>query len=974
MKFKRSFFTKSQTMKKILLLLVTVLINYTAFAQTSRDIKGVVRDSAGTSVIAATVKYIVGADTVFTRTDIDGEFTLKGVKSSTFLLTISSLGYQTLNKRFLYKDAETPIELDPIILRPQNRMLNEVVISGTPGVTIKEDTIIYRAADYPLRENALAEDLLKRLPGVEVDKDGNVSAQGKQITRVRINGKDFFGGDVKTATQQLPADMLESAQIIDDYGDQANLTGIRNGDPEKILNFTIRADRNKGYFARGSVGGGDKERYQANLTANTYNNSEQFSFIGNLNNTNSNVFNFGGGGGGFSGGGGGARVQQVGGGGGGGQRFQGGGGGMPGGGGFQGGGFSGGDGITSVGSVGLNYRKDYGAKISSYGNYSYSNRDNNVLSDQLQQNNFQSGLIIMDQLSAKNVINENHRFNWNVEYKPDTVNFIKFSPSFSYSATDDLGNSSYLQNLNGVLTSDGTTIYKTNSTSPNFGANLLLNHRFQKRGRNISLFVNANNSKSNQQDDQLTQYINYIASGNTNVYRNQDLFDENRSSNMSANLSYIEPLGKFSGLEFNYNHSTTNYRNERETFDVSPGGVSSLNMSLSNDYNYAFSTNRFGVNFRVNQQRFNYSFGLSAQPNVLEGNSVVQGVKTPYRNTGFNLIPSARYSYNFSRTRAFNAMYFGRANEPTYIQLQPIPDVTNPQFPVYGNPDLNAEFTHILNFRYNNFNFASGDVLFFNLSGNYTENKIVSNVVRSDVSGVGLVQETRYLNTDGYYTANAFYNYSKPFQEKKYVFSFNGSANYINNISFTDNIKNRGKNWIFSQGLNMQINPNKNLEFNPGLRYSFNTNTNDAITNNNTKVSSYAMNFNSRVYFLKTFLIGTDLSKTFNKGYSSSLAVNPFIINTYLEKQFLKDKSATLRFQAFDLLDENTSVSRQVSANTITDSQSNRLSRYFMLTFTMRIQKFSGRQPQQNSPDFRGPDRRTEAGGMIRREGGGPVH
>lgn len=966
-------------MKRILLLLAIIVTNYAAFSQTSRDVKGVVKDSTGTSVIAATVKYIVGADTMFTRTDIDGAFTLKSVKSSTFLITISSLGYQTLNKRFLYKDGDTPIELEPFVLKAQNRMLNEVVISGTPGVTIKEDTIVYRAADYPLRENALAEDLLKKLPGVEVDKDGNVSAQGKQVTRVRINGKDFFGGDVKTATQQLPADMLESAQIIDDYGDQANLTGIRNGDPEKILNFTIRADKNKGYFARGSVGGGDKERYQANLTANTYNNSEQFSFIGNLNNTNSNVFNFGGGGGGFSGGGGGARVQQVGGGGGGGQRFQGGGGPGGGGGGFQGGGgFSGGDGITSVGSVGLNYRKDYGTKLSSYGNYSYSNRDNDVLSDQFQQNNFQSSLIIMDQLSAKNVINENHRLNWNLEYKPDTVNFIKFSPSFSYSKSEDAGSSNYLQTQNSIRTSDGTTTYNTASKSPNFGANLLLNHRFQKRGRNISLFVNANNSQTDQQDDQLTQYINYAVSGNTNVYRNQDLYDQNKSSNVSANLSYIEPLGKFSGLEFNYNHSTTNYRNERETFDVSPGGASTPNLNLSNDYNYSFSTNRFGANFRVNQQRYNYSFGLSAQPNVLEGNSVVLGVTTPYRNTGFNLIPSARYSYNFSRTRAVNAMYFGRANEPTYIQLQPIPDVTNPQFPVYGNPNLNAEFTHILNFRYNNFNFTSGDVLFFNISGNYTENKIVSNIVRSDVSGVGLVQETRYLNTDGYYTANAFYNFSKPFKEKKYVFSFNGSANYINNISFTDNIKNRGKNWIFSQGLNMQINPNRNLEFNPGFRYSFNTNTNDAITNNNTKVSTYGFNFNSRVYFLKTLLFGTDLSKTINDGYSSSLAVNPFIINTYLEKQFLKDKSATLRFQAFDLLDENTSVSRQVLGNTITDSQSNRLSRYFMLTFTMRLQKFSGRQPQQqNGPDFRGPGqggerRQGEAGGMRREGGGGP--
>ena len=950
-------------MNKLLPLIIGFFISYGAMAQTSRDVSGVVKDSTGTSVIAATVKFIAGKDTIFTRTDIDGKFAFKDVKSSTFLITVSSLGYKALNKRFLYKDAATPLILDPITLKAENRMLGEVVISGTPSVTIKEDTIIYRASDYPLRENSLAEDLLKKLPGVEVDKDGNITAQGKAITRVRVNGKDFFGGDVKTATQQLPSNILESVQIIDDYGDQANLTGIRNGDPEKILNFTIRADKNKGYFARGTLGGGNKDRYQGSLTANTYNNTEQFSFIGNLNNTNSSVFSFGSSSG-FGGGGGSARVQSSAGGGssgGSGMRFTGGGSS----GGFQGFGGSS-DGLTDVGSIGLNYRKDYGTKLSSYGNYSYSNRNNAVLSNQLQQNNFQSSLISTDQSSEKNQISDNHRFSWNLEYKPDSINFIKFSPSFSYSGSTDVGSSNYIQSDNSRLSSDGTTLNNTVSKNPNFGANVLFNHRLQKKGRNLSLYVSANNAKTNQEDDQLTQYINYIVNGGTSaVYRNQELYDKNRNSNINANLSYNEPLSATTNLEFNYNHSTTNYKNERETFDLTPTGVSSFNTTLSNDYDYSFSTNRFGMNYRVNQKKYNYSFGLSAQPNVLEGSSVVMGVTTPNRNTGFNIVPSARYSYNFSRTRAFNATYFGRANEPTYIQLQPTPDISNPQYPVYGNPNLGAEFSHILNFRYNNFNFSSGDVLFFNLTGNYTENKIVSNIVRKMDPAIGLVQESRYLNTDGYYTTNAFYNYSKPFQQKKYVFSFNGSANYINNISFTDNLKNTGKNWIFSQGLNMQINPNKNFELNPGLRYSFNTNTNDAITNNNTKVSTYSLNFNSKVYFLKTWLIGSDFSKSFNNGYSSSLAVNPFIINTYLEKQFFKDKRATLRLQGFDLLDENTSVSRSVTGNVITDSQSNRLSRYVMLSFTMRIQKFSGKQPEQQQM---GPGMYNRDG----RPGGGP--
>lgn len=930
-------------MKKLLPLIIGIFISYAASAQTNRDISGVVKDSTGTSVIAATVKFIAGKDTLFTRTNVDGEFTFKGVKSSTFLITISSLGYQPINKRFLYKDGASPIKLDPITMKYENRELTEVVISGTPSVTIKEDTVIYRASDYPLRENALAEDLLKKLPGVEVDKDGNVTAQGKAITRVRVNGKDFFGGDVRTATQQLPANILESAQIIDDYGDQANLTGVRTGDPEKILNFTIRPDKNKGYFARGSAGGGNKDRYQASLTANTYNNKEQFSFIGNLNNTNSSVFNFGSGGG-FGGGGGGARVQSSGGGSGGGSRFTGGGG-------FGGGGNSqsaSSDGLTSVGSVGLNYRNDYGKKVSSYGNYSFSNNNNNVISDQLQQNNFQNSLISTNQNSLKNVIGNNHRLGWNLEYRPDSVNYIKFSPNFSYGASNNGGSTSYTQFDNLRLSSDGTTLNQTNSKNPNFGANLLLNHSFQKKGRNISLYISANNSKTNQEDDQLTQYINYIVNGGTsNVYRNQNLYDNNRNSRIFSNFSYNEPLSDKANLEFSYNHSTTTYKNERETFDIRPAGGSTFNTSLSNNYNYSFSTDRFGLNYRFNEKKYNYSFGLSAQPSVLEGKSVVMGVSTPNRNTGFNIIPSARYSYNFSRTRAVNAFYFGRANEPTYIQLQPTPDISNPQYPVYGNPNLGAEFTHILNFRYNNFNFKSGDVLFFNLSGNYTENKIVSNIVRSMDPAIGLVQESRYLNTNGYYTANAFYNFSKPFKDKKYIFSFRGSANYINNISYTDDVKNIGKNWIFSQALNMQINPNKNYELNPGLQYSLNTNTNDAITNNNTKVSTYTLNFNSKVYFLKTWLAGSDFGKSFNNGYSSALAVNPFIINTYLEKQFFKDKSSTLRFQAYDLMNENTSVSRAVTGNVITDSQSNRLSRYFMLSFTMRLQKFSGKQPEQ---------------------------
>ena len=322
-------------MVKTLLIFFISLFHFAAQAQHSRRVSGSVADSAGTKISIANVKLVSARDTLNTNTNDLGNFSFPNVISPVFQITITRLGFETTSRKYNYNEDLADLKLDPVVLKFESKLLNEVVVSGAPKITIKEDTVEYKASDYQLRENALAEDLLKKLPGVEVDKDGNVKAQGKTITKIRVNGKDFFGGDVKTATQQLPADLIDKIQIVDDYGDQANLTGIKNGDPEKILNIEMRPDKNKGYFARGTAGGGNKNRYQASLNANSVKDKQQVSFLGNLNNINSSVFNTGGGGGG-------TRVQITNGGG----RFGG------------GGAAGGGDGITQVGSLGLNYRDE----------------------------------------------------------------------------------------------------------------------------------------------------------------------------------------------------------------------------------------------------------------------------------------------------------------------------------------------------------------------------------------------------------------------------------------------------------------------------------------------------------------------------------------------------------------------------------------------------------------------------------------
>ena len=908
-------------MKHILSFFLLSLISLSAFSQSNYEVSGTVRDSSGLSVIAATVKLRSAKDSLFTRTNADGAFSFKGVKSGQFTLSITSLGFQSALRKYMYNEGEGNLALGVINLKNSSKQLNEVVISGTPTVTVKEDTLEFRAADYKLKDDAQVEDLLRKLPGVEVDKDGNVKAQGKAVTRVRVNGKDFFGGDVKTATQQLPANLIDKVQLIDDYGDQANFTGVKEGDPEKILNIQIRPDKNNGYFTQGRIGQGNEGRYQGNISANMFNKTQQISVQGNLNNTNTSLFN-------FNGGGGGARVQLGGGGGGGGARIQIGG----------GGGNAGGDGLTRVASVGLNYRDEWSKKLTSYGNYSYANRNNEVLRTTQQQNINTSGFLLNNQNSTSNTSSINHRFNWNLEYKIDSVNYLKVTPYFNLGQSNGTSANTFAFLQDGTsLISSGNNGGISSSETPNFGADALFNHRFGKRGRTASVTLSLSKNNTTQENDAINQTTPVgvpIA-----VYQRQVVSNNNTNTTTRSGISYIEPLSRTESLEFNWNFSLADYQNGRTTLGTNiPNGVLEIVPLQSNDYTYSFMTNRLGMNYRVTQKKYNYSLGLGVQPSLLSGTSVSN--QTSYRRTALNIIPVLRYSYNFSKTKEFNASYNGRNNEPSFNQLQPVTDVSNPQFPVVGNPNLKAEFSHNINIRYNNFNFEKGDVWFTNFSVNLTENKIVSNSAFLPGNKI----ETRYLNTNGFYSVNGFYTWSKPFAERKYTLSINGFANYSNNINFVDDQKNIGKNLIISQGASFQLNPAQWIELNPGVNYTANKNTYSISAQQNTKVSTWNFTFNGKAYIRKTWILGADFTKALNKGYTSGFAVNPFIMNTYLEKQFLKNKAASLRFQIFDVYNENTSISRSVTANSINDTRSNRLARYAMLTFSLKLQKFNGQQ------------------------------
>lgn len=904
-------------MKFYVAFITLFILHSNSYAQSGRTVSGTVKDTLNNSVIGATIKLTSSKDSLMIRTDIDGNFTIKDVKSATFLISITSLGYKNFNQRYFFNEENTPVTLPPIILKSQSQLLNEVIISGIPPVTVKEDTLEYRTKDYKLRDDALTEDLLKKLPGVSVDNNGNVTAQGQTVTKVRINGKDYFGGDVKTATQNLPADIVDKIQIVDDYGDQANITGIKTGDPNKVLDIHIRPDKNKGYVARATLAKGTDERYQASIAANALNNTQQIALLGNFNNTNTATFGIDGGGN---------------------SRFP-----------RPNNNSSSGNGITTLNSIGFNYRDDWSKKLASYGSYSYANNNNTLLTSSVQQNNYESDLILIAQDLNSNTITNSHRFNWNFEYKIDSLNYLKISPTFTYSKTDGDTNTNYNLTTNGISSPNTAVLTLAGSETPNVTGNILYNHRFRKKGRNISLDITGNTSKNIQTTD--------VTTNSSIVYQHQTQNINSNAPNYTSNLSYLEPLNKTSFLELNYVRYHAAYNNSRETNDIDQAGIVTLNNALSNKYNYTFTTDRIGVNYRVNEKKYNYYIGASVQPSALSGESKAIGIAT--RTTAFDIIPSGRFSYNFSKTRSFNVGFIGKRSEPSYTQLQPNIDQSNPQFPVQGNPNLNAEFIQTLRMRYNNFNFDKGDILFTVLSASYTRDKVVTNTTKYNSTG-NIIQQTDYLNANGYYTINGFYLWSKPFAEKKYVFSINGSVNYNNNISYIEGQKNTGKNWVLSQGFNAQINPQSWLEINPGVTYTYNTNNNDILTQTNTQVSTWAFSFNSKTYLRKTWLLGTDMRKNINSGYKN-ISQNPFIMNIYFEKQLLKGNIGALRLQAYDLLNQNANVTRTITGNSITDSRNNQLGRYFMLSFTLRLQNFSGISAQ-NILTPKGPRRGDGSG------------
>lgn len=917
-------------MKYFFSVVALMFLSLSGFSQKQVMVKGSVKTEDGKPLSGASVTlYYAGKkDSLKTVSNDKGAFTFNNVAPAKVQVVVSFIGFKKFANEYDYTGAFGEQNIWDIVMNPGDYTLETVTVEAAK-IQIKEDTVSYKIDSTMYRKNDNVEEVLKKLPGIEVDRTGKVTAQGKEVTRVKVNGKDFFGGDVTTATRELNADMVDRIQVIDDYGDQSAFTGVRDGEASKTLNIQLKKDKNKGYFGNVTAGAGTEDRYLGGLSLNLFNNDQQVSILGNINNTNASTFNFGNSGspmGAMMGGM--ARSMGIGrGGAGAGSAF---------------GNFGNNDGININKSLGINFKDQWGSKVSAYGSYSVSERNSLTINNTTQQNIFQNSSVTNIQNSNNDAVNTNHRFSFNVEYTIDSFNYIKFTPNVSYRNSDATNFSDFLFLANNdAKTNEGITSSISHSEAPNVSGTILFNHRFRTRGRTLSLNLNAGSSKTESTDDfQNLSTIYPLGGGSKDSALYQNILQDNENKNASVRASYIEPLNRKQSLEFNYAYSRQLTGNDRENYVVDPAtGQLTYIDSLSNIFDNTYITNRFGVNFRTNQKKFNYSVGLAVQPASIETNSITG--KYSFKQNIVNYFPLVRYAYNFSRSRSLSINYNGSTNQPSLTQLQPITDFSNPQFITIGNPNLRPEFNNVLSIRYNNFDFISGNVFFGNISASFTNDKIVSNVANK---GFG-VQETRYLNSDGYYTVSAFYNMSRPFQNRKYVVSLGGNASFFNNVSFVNDQRNKGRNWLLGQRLSFDYKLKKWLESSLAVNFSLNNSEYSLQKQLNNTTRAWTISHNSRIFLPKGLVFTYDIDKTINDGFANNVTVNPLIINANLEKQFFAKKNLSVKLQAMDMLNENTNISRSVTATGFTDSRTNRLGRYYMLSFIFRLNKFQGQAP-----------------------------
>jgi hypothetical protein len=736
-----------------------------------------------------------------------------------------------------------------------------------------------------------------------------------------VNGKEFFTGDPKMATRNLAADAVDKIQIYDKKSDQAMFTGIDDGNEETAINIKTKKDRKQSTFGKVGSGFGTPGRFDGQGNVNRINNDEQYSVIATANNVNKQNFsmgdiaNFSAGGGGR--GGGGITIN-----------------------------FSGGDGGTDANSRGIAETYSLGGNYSNLLNDKKmdfnANANGSDVSRYNTSNSFTQNLIPGNNFnrtsnSVSDSRNQQQRFNATIDNKVSETFSYKFTPSVSVQH-----NTSNSESSTSTFLPDGTptngTLTKASSVSDatNIANTLLLRKRFAKKGRTISSTITQGYNESLANGSQFTDQLFY----NFGVLTKDSILDQqnkrkNLSQSYSANVVYTEPISKKSLLEFNVYLNKNNSSTSRKVFDRNLGNnqYDLLNNRLTNEFSSEYTYAGGGMNYRLNQKKYNFSTGFSLQDAMLNG--INTSVNTKIKQEFKDVLPSATFQYNFSQTQNFNFNYRTSTNQPSLTQLQPVLDQSNINNQVIGNPNLKRTYNHNINLRFFSTKILAQRNFFALLNAQVANNSIVN------YDSILPTRQTlsKPVNVNGVYRINGSVNYGFGVKKLYSRFNFglnggyNNNVNYVNGTLNTTIIKSIGPSFNYTYSLD------EIMDLNISARHNYNITKNQVNSALNTNYVSRIYTADLTNYLPWGFVLNQSMNYTINEGRAPGFNTAVPIWNASLSKFFLKNKRAELKLSAFDLLNKNIGISRNVTQNQIVDQSYNVINQYFLIGFTYSLQK-----------------------------------
>lgn len=902
------------------------LVCTSGMAQNKGSVKGRVVDSLDKAFVpGATISFQKMPDSTivgFTMSDDLGYFEYKGLPLGNYQVIVKIVGSSVLRRNFAISPNQLEVNLGNLEMVPES--IKEIVVKGEVApVEIKQDTVEFNAAAFKTKPNANTEDLLKKLPGVEVARDGSVKAQGEQVRRVLVDGKPFFGDDPKIATKNIRADMIDKIQIIDQLSEQSQFTGVDDGNREKVINITTKKDMKKGTFGRAMAGIGTDERYEGNLSLNRFNNNQQVSLIASANNINQQNFTLENsiGSGNFRGGL--QRIAQA----------------------FSGTNNNNNNGITTVWSAGLNFNDEWGKKWKISGNYFFNRSELLVSQNTKRQTILPDSTFFTFQDNNNTTQNNNHRINLRLDYQIDSLTSLRIVPvvSFTQSTYDNQSVSQTLSNDLRKL-NDANTLNFSDNTQVNYNNLLLFRRKFAKRGRTLS--GNFNISGSTTEGEDLNTALNtFYQPDGTDFSRNirQKATQDNSNFNFRGGLSYTEPISRKRSLETNYTFGNVRNLTDRRVFDFDEIGQGFLipNTQLTNDFDNNFFSNRLGINLITNKLKYSYTIGFAAQHAVQNNQDITR--RASFRREFVNFFPFAQFRYNFGKNRRMRIDYQGSTNQPSSAQLQPVPDNSNPLNITIGNPDLKQEIINNVRANFVTFNLNTFSSFFAFLNVRNTSSKIVNSTTITPFGA----QINEFRNTDGIWNVVGFLGAGIPLQGNSLTLGLTTNMLFNRNKSFINNAENISDTYTMGQGARITWNYKEKLDFNLSGYLNYSIAQYSLQPQNNANFFTSTVMADITYTFNNGLILGTEIDYFSNSGLADGFNQNFTIWNASISKQVFKDKSGEIKLRVYDGLRQNVGISRSTTETYIQDVSNVVLSRYYMVSFTYNINRFAAQRQEQ---------------------------